>query len=258
MMLLTVLLLLLMVPVGGWVSRIVDSGEVTQAQVWAGVGGLFLFYLIASIIVIFSNTALVGASLKLINGEDATVGDGFRIASSRFGRIFGYALISATLGVVIRFLVRSADRSNSGIVKILAVVLGSTIVAAWSLAVFFAIPVMIAEDLNIRASLKRGIGIFNETWGEGFTGNVAIGGGSCLVNLLVLIVGCGMAALGVASGSTAFIILGLFVVVIGVTLADLLYGAMNGVFQASLYQFAVTGSAGPFIDAKLAEAAFQR
>jgi hypothetical protein len=105
--------------------------------------------------------------------------------------------------------------------------------------------------------LKRGIAIFNQTWGEGFTGNVAIGGGSCLVNLLILIVGGGLAAIGVAGGITAFIILGLLVVVVGITLADLLYGAVNGLFQASLYHFAVTGSAGPFIDTKLAEAAFQ-
>jgi membrane-anchored glycerophosphoryl diester phosphodiesterase (GDPDase) len=257
MVMLTVLLLLLLVPVAGWVSLILDTGEVTQAQVWAGIGIVFLYYLVASIIVIFSNAALTGASLKLIAGEKATVSDGLRIAFSHFGKIIGYALISATVGVVIRFLIRSGSEADNIIVKILSIVVGSTLAATWSLAVFFAIPVMIYEDLSVRDALKRAAAIFKKTWGEGFTGDIAIGGFSCLMNLLILIVGIGLAAIGVAGGMTALIILGLVVVVIGSIVSSLLYGAVNGIFQASLYHFAVTGSAGPFIDTQLAQEAFQ-
>jgi hypothetical protein len=257
MVMLTILLLLLLVPVAGWVRLILDTGEVTQAQVWAGVGGVFLFYLVASTIVIFSNVALTGASLKLIAGEKATVSDGLRIASSHFGKIIGYALISATVGVVIRFLIRFGREADNIIVKILSIVVGSTLAATWSLGVFFAIPVMIFEDLSVRDALKRGVAIFKKTWGEGFTGDIAIGGFSCLVNLLILIVGSGLAAIGVVGGMTTLIILGILVVVFGIIVSDLLYGAVNGIFQASLYHFAVTGNAGPFIDTQLAEEAFQ-
>jgi hypothetical protein len=77
------------------------------------------------------------------------------------------------------------------------------------------------------------------------------------VNLLFLIVGSVSVAIGVANGITTLILLGLLVVIIGGIVSHLLYGAVNGIFQASLYHFAVTGSAGPLIDTRLAEEAFQ-
>lgn len=254
---LTVLALLLLVPVSAWITRILDAGIVTQAQVWAGVGGVFLFYLVTSFIVIFLNAALIGASLKLIAGETATVGDGFKLALSHLGVIFSFALISATLGVLIRLLVRSAGKGDNIIVKIVALLIGSTVAGAWTLAVFFAIPVMVAEDLGVRAALKRGVALFQRTWGERFTGDVALGGFSCLLQILMLIVGGSLAALGSAGGTTALVVLGLLIIVIGTIVIDVLYRAVNGVFQASLYHFAVTGSAGAFLDAQLAKEAFQ-
>jgi uncharacterized membrane protein (DUF485 family) len=257
LLLLTIVVLLVLFPVAEWIRRRLTTGDTLQAQVWIGVGGACLLYLVISIIVIFSNTALIGVSLRLINGEAATVGDGFRIALSRVGTIFGYALISATLGVMIRFLIRSGSQANNGLVKILSHIIGQTVIAAWSLAVFFAIPVMIVEDLGVSAALKRGVAIFKNTWGERFTGDIAIGSASCLVYLLILIAGGGLASIGVAWGLTSFIILGLLVIICGMILINLLYGAVNGIFQASLYHFAVTGSAGPFIDTQLARAVFK-
>jgi len=46
------------------------------------------------------------------------------------------------------------------------------------------------------------------------------------------------------------------VLVIGVLVIALLNSAVNGIFQASLYNFATTGDAGPFIDTELAKEAF--
>lgn len=254
---LTILSLLLFVPITEWASRLRETGDVTQADVWAGVGGAFLFYLVTSIIVIFSNAALIGASLKLITGEQATVSDGIRIAASHFGTIIGYALLSATVGVVIRLLVRFGSGADHTIVKLLAIVVGSTLAATWSLAVFFALPVMIAEELGVKDALKRGVAIFEKTWGEGFTGDAVIGGFSCLVILLVLCIGGIFVAIGIERDMMALSIVGLAIVVIGSIGLELLYGAVNGIFQASLYHFAVTGSAEPFIDTQLAEEAFR-
>lgn len=142
-------------------------------------------------------------------------------------------------------------------VPILSLVVGGAIAAAWSLAVFFAIPVMVFEDLNVRDSLKRSVEIFKKTWGEGFTGDVAIGGLSCLVYLVIFLVGSGLVAVGVMNGTSALIIFGVLVIVLGITIINLLYGAVNGIFQTSLYHYAITGNAGPFIDTEMAKAAFK-
>ena len=61
---------------------------------------LFFYYLVASFVITFSNTALVGATLKMIDGQPATIGDGIGVALSRLGKIIVYSLISATVGGV--------------------------------------------------------------------------------------------------------------------------------------------------------------
>ncbi len=76
-----------------------SDGRGTQAGLYVFV---FLFYLVQYTVVIFSNSALVGAATIRLKGGDPTVGDGLRIASQHFGAIVGYALISATVGVILR------------------------------------------------------------------------------------------------------------------------------------------------------------
>lgn len=51
---------------------------------------IFLYYFVTYTVIIFSNTALVGAALKLARGETATVQDGINIALSRMSKIFVY------------------------------------------------------------------------------------------------------------------------------------------------------------------------
>jgi len=257
MFMMTIVSIPFMIPVAGLVQSILDTGEVTQAHVWPGIGLLFLYYLIASIVVIFSNAALIGANKRLLEGKGATIGDGLQIAFSHFGTIVKYALITATVGVVVRLIIRFGDKSDNVVVAILSLVVGGALAAAWGLAVFFAIPVMVFEDLNVRDSLKRSVEIFKQTWGEGFTGDVVIGGLSCLVYLAIFLVGGGLVVVGVMNGMIALIIFGVLVIILGITVVDLLYGAVNGIFQTSLYNYALTGDAGPFIDTEMAKAAFR-
>ncbi len=65
----------------------------------------FLFYLVQYVVIFYANTALVGAAMIRLNGGDPTVRDGFRIANSRFGAIIGYALIAATVGMILKALI---------------------------------------------------------------------------------------------------------------------------------------------------------
>lgn len=248
---------LFLVPEGFIFAGIDDSAEPSTIQWVAAAVVLFLWYLVAYILVIFSNTALIGATLKLIKGEPATVGDGLSIAYSKFGKIVVWALISATIGVLARSISQSGRQSNNFIVAIVAAIIGGLIQGAWSVVVFFAIPVMVVEDLGVKDSLFRSWDLFKQTWGEKFTGRTAIGGISCLAYLAVFLVGGALIAIGVAANISALIIVGVVVALFGAMTIGLLSGAVNSIFQASLYNYAVSGDAGPFIDTKLAEGAFQ-
>src|SRR5689334_17946827 len=76
---------------------IADSGFPVAGYVVA-----FLFYVVQYFVIFFCNTALVGAALIRLRGGDPTVGDGFRLAASRVVPILGYAVIAATVGVILR------------------------------------------------------------------------------------------------------------------------------------------------------------
>ena len=236
---------------------ILEAEDPTAGQWITALVILFIYYLVASFVITFSNTALVGASLKMIDGEPATVGDGIGVAMSRLGKIIVYSLISATVGVIARGIAQSGRQSDNIIVAIVMAILGGLIQGAWSLLVFFAIPVMVVENIGVRDSLKRSFELFKQTWGEGFVGSTAIGGISCLVTLAVLLIGGGIIVVGVLTSVLALIILGAVLLILGLVVVSLLNGAVNGIFQASMYHYATTGDAGPFIDNELAREAFQ-
>ncbi len=217
---------------------------------------MFLYYFVTYTVIIFSNTALVGAALKLARGETATVQDGINIALSRMSKIFVYALISATIGMLARAIRDSGRNSRNPVGMIISAIIAGIIQGSWNLVVFFAIPVLVVEDLGVMDSLKRSLGLFKQTWGEQFTGSFAISAVGCLATLGLMVVGFVLITLAVATQSIALIVITVAVVVLAFILLSLISGALNGVFQASLYQFATTGDAGKLIDTKLARDAF--
>jgi len=217
---------------------------------------MFLYYFVTYTVIIFSNTALVGAALKLARGETATVQDGINIALSRMGKIFVYALISATIGMLARAIRQSGSNSRNPVGMIIAAIVAGIIQGAWNLVVFFAIPVLVVEDLGVMDSLKRSVGLFKQTWGEQFTGSMAISALGCLATLGLMVVGFVLITLAVATQSTIIIVLAVAVVVLAFIFLALISGAINGIFQASLYQYATTGDAGKLINTDLARGAF--
>src|SRR5438128_1378539 len=64
----------------------------------------FAFYVCTYFVIFLCNSALVGAALIRLRGGDPTVADGLKIAFSRIGAILGYALVAATVGMVLRII----------------------------------------------------------------------------------------------------------------------------------------------------------
>src|SRR5207244_8602379 len=91
-----------------------------------GYAGMFVWYFVSWFIVLFFNVAVIHCANIRLRGGDPTVADGFRASLQHIGRIAAWALVSATVGVILRFL---ADRANV-IGKIIVGLLG----AAWSIA----------------------------------------------------------------------------------------------------------------------------
>ncbi|MFL7869629.1 MAG: DUF6159 family protein, partial [Anaerolineales bacterium] len=128
---------------------------------------LFLFYVVQYTVIIFANAALIGAAMIRLKGGDPTVSDGFRIAFQHIGSILGYALLSATVGMVLRMI---SERSGT-----LGRIVISLVGLAWNLATYLAVPVLVIEGLGPVEAIKRSTGLLKKTWGEQIVGNFSIG-----------------------------------------------------------------------------------
>lgn len=214
----------------GMAQEFGEEGMSVAMAIW-----MFAFYLCQYFVIFFFNSALVGAALIRLKGGDPTVGDGFRIAFSRIGAIFGYALIAATVGLLLRALQERAGWVGRWVAGLLGV--------AWTVATFLAVPVLVAQNVGPIDALKQSAGLLRRTWGENLVGNGGIGILGGLLLFCVLLIGIGLAVFfGVQQMPTVAIGVGVMTVIV-VLLLGLVQAALTGIYSAALYRYASEGSA---------------
>jgi hypothetical protein len=209
---------------------------------------LFLFYLVLNTVVIYFNSALVGAALIRIRGGNPTVGDGFEIANSHLKAILGYAVISATVGIVLRWL---SDRGSLGTI---ASSLGGL---AWNLATFLAVPILVAENIGPFDAVRKSSELLKKTWGEQIVGNLSIGAAISVIILAVFLLGAiiTIAAFSAGAEMLAVSLAGLFLLVL--VILAIIGNALGGIFSAAVYSYATVGNAGKFFQEDLIKGAFK-
>lgn len=191
-----------------------------------------LLYAANYFIAIFFNVALVSIPSDRLNGGHATLNDGLQIAWQRKGSIFQWAILTATVGVFLRAL---EDRMGW---------LGRMIVGwigvAWSLATYFVVPILAAENMGPVEALQRSASIFSETWGEELVGGFSFG----LIFFFLAIPGIALVFVGVKYGQTVAIA-GVLLAIIYLLLLGVVSAAVQGVFVAALYRYATTKQVPP-------------
>jgi len=210
----------------------------------------FLFYVVQYFVIFFCNTALVGAAMIRLRGGDPTVGDGFRIAASRTRDILGYAIISATVGMVLR-----AISERSGLLGRLVV---GTVGLAWNLATYLVVPVLVVEDVGPIEAVRQSAGYLKKTWGEQIAGNVGMGLVFGLISLVPIALGALVFGAAVELQSTALAILAVGGVAVALVAIGLVSSALGGVYAAAVYRYAAEGETGTFFTPALVKNAFRR
>jgi hypothetical protein len=213
---------------------------------------VFLFYIVMYTVIIFSNAALTGAALIRLRGGDPTLGDGFRIAMDHLGQIVGYAVIAATVGVVLRAL-----RERGGLLGQIVAWFGNL---AWNLATYLVVPVLVVENIGPIEAIRRSTDLLKRTWGEQIVGNFSIGLVFGLLTLAaVLVVGVPLFLLASAMDSILMIVLAIVLIVLLVAAISLIGSALNGIYVAALYRFATeTAVADQYFSPELVQGAFRR
>ena len=197
----------------------------------------FLFYIAVYFVGIYFNAALIHCATIKLQGGKPTLGDGFRAANQAIGKLLAWAAVAATVGMIIQ-----AIQSRGGI---LGKIVGTIAGVAWSIAIFFAVPVILYEKLGPFKAVRRSVDVMRKTWGEAMGGTFGMGiifGLLALAGIIPLIAGIVLAA----STGNIWIAVGFIIgtVVYWLALA-IFYSAAQGVLLAALYRYAVTGAVSP-------------
>ncbi|HMC22737.1 MAG TPA: DUF6159 family protein [Thermoanaerobaculia bacterium] len=189
---------------------------------------LFVWYFVSWFIVLFFNVAVIHCASIRLRGGDPTVADGFRAATQHLGRIAMWALISATVGLILRVI---AERANL-IGKIIVGLLG----AAWSIATYFIVPVMIFEKRTLRDSVKQSTQLIAKTWGESLVAAGGIGAFIMLLAVAGLVLPIAAFFISVTAALIALAVLVIYWIALSVISA-----ALSGIFRTALYLYATEG-----------------
>src|SRR6266571_1718145 len=166
---------------------------------------------------IYFNAAVMGAAMIRLSGGDPTISDGLKVARENIKRIAGWALVTATVGLILRAI---AQRFGF-IGRIIAGIAG----AAWGIVTYLVVPVLIFEKIGPWAAVKRSGSLLRQTWGEAAGGYLTLGGIFVLLALPALLV----------------ILLGLVVYWL---ILGLVGSAAQSILVTALYRYATTGELG--------------
>jgi hypothetical protein len=206
---------------------------------------ILLGYVALAFVVIFFNAALVFAADRRLRGEPITLGEALGEAAQRIPVLLPWAIVSATVSVIIRAIEERAGLFGR--------IVGAFAGAAWTVVTFLVLPILVFEGIGPIAAVKRSGSLFKKTWGENLIANAGIGIAAMLVLFAGAIPLVLLAVVG-SGGPVTFVAIGLLVVwAIGVSLVA---SALTGILQTALYRFATGGEVLAFPAAQL-QGAFQ-
>jgi membrane-anchored glycerophosphoryl diester phosphodiesterase (GDPDase) len=191
---------------------------------------LFLFYVVSYFVAIFFNTALITCVYSRLQGRETSISDGLSHAIRHIGSILVWAIIAATVGVVLR-----AIGERSGIIGRIAVAIVGGI---WSLVTIFVVPVLVLEDKGVVDAMKESAALFRKTWGESVVGEVSIG----LIFGAIVVMGLLGVLAALLTRSITMMILAVALFILLVAVVAVVATAMQGIFVTALYTYAKTGN----------------
>jgi hypothetical protein len=211
-------------------AYLVDRGDTVPGAILGAVA-IYLVCFVSA----FIGVGLAAAADAALRGEDASFGQGLRVAMSRLVAISGWALINALLSIVLRAL-----ETRSELATIAAALVGG----AWSVVSLLAIPAIALEDAGPIEAIKRSGSLFKQHWGGRVTGMAGIG-----VFVLVMLPAMALMAVGaliLSDGGSAGIGGGAALLALGAVVfagAAVLSNALRQIFAVALFRFTTSGEA---------------
>jgi hypothetical protein len=227
-----IMLLILGSFIGGIFLTSGSTGVAEGSNGWMLYAFGAIYYFICFFVAFFFNACMIGCATIRMNGGDPTVADGFRIAGQNLGRLLLWAIIAATVGLIISAIQHRVGFIGRFIMGLVGV--------AWTVVTYFVVPVLIYEKLGPWASVKRSASILKKSWGEALVGNLGIGiifAALMIPGILAIIAGVYVV---VSSGLAAAIVVWA-VAIVYIVIVAIVATAAESILVAALYRYATTG-----------------
>ncbi len=215
-----------------WATLGKDTGlngkEEYSANVVTYVLGFCTYIGVAFVQTYFLAALCAGANERL-QGRDTTIGTALAVANTRLHRILPWAVLSATVSVIIQAI----EERFGFLGRIIAGLIG----AAWNVVTFLTVPIIVFEDLGPLAALKRSGHLLKQTWGENLMAQIGLG----VVALVAFLPGVVVIGLGIAAGD---VLVTVPLVAVGAALlavAASIVSALSGIYRTALYRYAIDG-----------------
>ncbi len=212
----------------------------------AGVAVLLLLaaaYIAVAYVQTYFLAALCGSANEKLQGRDTTLGHGIKIANSRLGRILGWAVLTATVSMILEVI---EERLG-----FLGAMISGLIGAAWNVVTFLTVPIIVFEDVGPVNALKRSGTLLKKTWGE----NVIAQGGIGLVGLVAMIPGGIAIWIGVSASGAVIKAPAVAVGLLWCLVVMAVMSALSGIYRTALYRYAVDGQVPePFLGSGMEQA----
>jgi hypothetical protein len=206
--------------------------------------GMFTLYVVNYFVIVFFNVALVGVANSRLMGGTWTFRDGLELAWERKGTILQWALVAATVGVILRTVEERLGLIGRIIMRFVGM--------AWALACYFVVPVLAFEDLTPIEAVKRSAKLFRDTWGEKVMGGFSLS----LVTMALMLPGIGLVIVAAMLGGVTGLLIGLAVMILYFLLLSVFMSAVGGIFTAALYRYACFKQVAPAFSQELIASAW--
>ncbi len=233
----------------GYVGTVTDGNEegISQINQIIGYVVLFAYYFANYFVIVFFNSALVACAIIRFKGGNPTLMDGFSAAWSRLPQIIGWALVAATVGLILKIIESRSEKVGAIVASLLGM--------GWSAVTYFVVPVIVVESVGPIEAAKRSFQVLKRTWGEALTANFGIGIVVFLASLVAIVPIIG-GAIVIGSGMVVPGIILIVLGVVGLMIVSLVSSAMNTIIIGALYLYAAEGTVPQQFDDDLFKRAF--
>lgn len=196
----------------GAFDKVEEMGQVAAIII------IFVYYLITYFVVVFFNVGLVHNARLIFAGEEPSIREGISFAVKRAHTIFAWAVLAATVGLIIKIIEEKLGSLVAGILGF-----------GWTLATYFVVPTLAAEEIGPFDALKRSANTIKSKWGESIGAGFSLGLFS-LAGIVIAVVS------GLLFGTFVHPALGIAIGVLTFFLASIANSAAKNIFLTAAYE----------------------